>query len=596
MENTKYYSNEAYMDVTKDINKNAFQFIDDATKDFGNLTALTYFKNQITYDEWKKNVFVYANNLLSYGLQKGDCVTLVLPNTPELTYYKYAAWVLGIKICPIDPRTDPAGIQYLINSTKSKLVIAILDKYKEKIVPILDHIKVDNIVLVSPTDSMGVSPKAEMAKKLYEVKEIILNTFDKQFASGRVKLNTDFIDTSKNNILTPVYEPDENGMPAAAMFTSGSEGTPKAALHSHESYNAKAKQISYALPKLEPGDKFLGIIPFFSAYGSFDGMHICLYKGMNISLIPQFNANKVPELICEEKPNVLIAVPNYWHDFSERIDNLMVKYKLEDLSFIKYPVSGGDKQPKKDVIACNEKFRQYGSDAYLLRGYGSTEVGGAIATTVADEEYEDGEYTGIPMPGTDIKIADDGEIMVSDPAVMMEYLGNEKETNNSIVEIDGKRYMKMGDYFRQDDMGRLHFEGRKKRAIMRPDGHTVHALPIEETIELSDLVDKCCVVGLKKQDGSSGAIPTAFVVLKENVNKNMAAQEIDKIALQHLSERNRALAYVFVDDLPATLMHKIDFRKLEENYIEDVDYYAVDFTFLKSRNKSLKLKMPKLIK
>ena len=118
--------------------------------------------------------------------------------------------------------------------------------------------------------------------------------------------------------------------------------------------------------------------------------------------------------------------------------------------------------------------------------------------------------------------------------------------------------------------------------MMRPDGHTVHALPIEEALYESPIVDQCCVVGLKKELGSIGTIPTAFVVLKNDaLGGEETAKELDEIALQRLSERNRALAYVFVDKLPMTLMDKVDFKQLEKLTLIDTPAYIVDDTFFK---------------
>jgi long-chain acyl-CoA synthetase len=542
----------------------------------------------------KKKVNIYANKLKSYGLEKGDSISLLLCNTPEVVYYYYAAWVLGVKVCPLDPRTNADGIKDMINRCHCKLLVAILDKYQDKVSPIINKINVDKIVIVSPTDEMGYSIKGTIGKALYKHKEHQLNLVDKDFASDKIIMNKKFLKGVTDTKVPSVYEETKYGMPAACLFTSGTTGTPKAAVHSHEAYNAKAKQIVYTIPNVDRGESFLGIIPFFSAYGSFAGMHNCLYRAVNIIMIPQFKPSEVPELILETKPTVVIAVPNYWHDFGTRIDELMAKYNLKDLSFLRYPISGGDKQPAQDIELLNNVLKKYDSDAVLYRGYGATEVGGPIASTVYESEYEDGEYTGVLYPGTDYRFyssesglilpegTTNGEIMISDPSVIVEYLDDEEETKKSIEELDGKRYMKMGDIASVDDMGRVHFYGRTKRAMMRPDGHTVHALPIEEAIETSYIVDQCCVVGIKKNDGSTGTIPTAFVVLKNNKEGSQEiAQELDKISLEQLSERNRALQYVFVKQLPRTLMDKVDYKALEKLNMDDLVRYVVDDVFFK---------------
>lgn len=598
-----YYGIEACNDVVTDINMNAYDFIDKATKDYEGYTAMTYFNKKISYAEYKRNVNIYANKLKSYGLKQGDSISLVLANTPEIVYYYYAAWALGVKVCPLDPRTNPSGIQDMINRSECKLLVAIFDKYKEKISPILDKINVDKVVIVCPTDEMGYSIKGTIGKILYKYKQEKLNLVDKDFSSNRIIMNKDFIKGSSDTKIKTVYEETVDGMPASCLFTSGTTGTPKAALQSHESYNAKAKQIGYTFPYLNRGDKFLGIIPFFSAYGGFAGMHNCLHKAINILMIPSFDPTKVPELICEYKPSCMIAVPNYWHDFGNRIEDLMKQYKIKDLSFLKYPVSGGDKQPAQDVINVNEVLRRNNSKATLIRGYGSTEVGGPIVTTVDSSLIEDNEYTGVLFPGTEVLFADpltgkvdknlrEGELLISDPSIMMEYMNDDKATSETIITIDGKKYLKSGDLFSIDEKGRLNFQGRIKRAIMRPDGHTVHAVPIEEALLKSGIIDKCCVVGIKKGDGTSGAIPTAFVVLKPGISESEdIIKQLDEISLKELSERNRALAYVFVDDIPMASVGigKADYRKLEKIAFSDLDAHIVDDTFFKD-NPKIKMK------
>ncbi len=591
-----YYEKNAGDLIHEGIYDNAYNFIDNATKNIGSYNALTYFDSQISYDEFKEKVNIYANNLLDFGLEKGGSITLLMPNTPEIVYYFYACWKLGIMVFPVDPRTNSEGIKAIINESNSKILVAILDKYAEKVSPIIDKIDVEKIVIVGPTDSMGKSLKESLGKCVYKYKEFYLNIVDRDFASDRIIMNKNFINLQNKGDLKPVYSREPLGMPAAGLFTSGTEGSPKLALHSHEAYNAKAKQIELALPNAVPGDKFLGIIPFFSAYGSFSGMHNCLYRGMDIILIPQFKPAEVPDLVFKYKPSTVIGVPNYWHDFKERIEELMTQYGFNDLYFLKYAISGGDKQSSSDVADMISIFKKYSPNCVFLRGYGSTEVGGASAVTVDNEDYENYEYTGIPMPGTKYfiqkeKDSECGEICISDPSLMIGYLNNEEETNRSIVNINNERYMRMGDLFSDDDLERLYFQGRIKRTVMRPDGHTVHVTPIEDVLNNSGLVEHCCVVGVKKKDGSAGAIPTAFVVLRAGLSQSKAtAFELDKLSLTKLSERNRALSYVFVDEIPRTLMDKDNFKLLENHFIEDLPFFPVDDTFLELSGDNKKLK------
>lgn len=592
---SKYYSKELNNVILNGVDKNTFDFINEATSDNDDLIAITYFNNKISYKKFKEEVYKYATVLKNYGLGKGDTISLLLPNVPEIVYYYYAAWILGVKVNPIDPRFNCDGILNSINQSDSKLLIAILDCYSLKVKPIINKINVENVILVSPSDSMPYDLAGTATKFIYKYKDFLLNLNDKDFNGSKVKLNDVFVGDIIPDTISTVYE---DHLIASNLFTSGTTGNPKAAQLSHRAFNIKANQIKYGVPNLNPGDSFLAIIPFFSGYGSFAGMHNCLHKNMNLIMIPKFSSSEVSDLLCKYKASTMIGVPKYWEDFINNIEFYKRKYKLQDFSFLKNPVSGGDKINSEIVNKFDDYFKKEGIDTRLIIGYGSTETGGPISTTVADNYYRDCENTGVLFPGVEYiiinpdtnEIIEDnsiGELAIHDEG-MMEGYENKEDTEAITINHNGKNFIKTGDLFEVNDREMLYFKGRVKRVMMRPDGHTVHSLPIENTILLHPMVDNCCVVGLKKKDNSSGTIPTAFIKLKEGQHDiEQLIKEIDDLSLQYLSERNRALSYVFVENLPYTSMGKIDYKSLEKLFIDDLNYYVVDDTFFKEKNSIL---------
>jgi len=326
-------------------------------------------------------------------------------------------------------------------------------------------------------------------------------------------------------------------------------------------------------------------------------MHTNLSNGENLILIPKFTPSEYADLVCKYKANTSIGVPKYWEDFLKNFEQNKEKYNLNDLEFILNPVTGGDKIAPEVVEGCNELFKSQGSDARIIVGYGSSETGGPVVTTVNDDEYYDPRSTGVLFPGCKYMFLDpetheiipngtEGELCIHDPAMMDRYLDDEEATESiTVYDEEGNKYYKMGDLFRVNEKGMFYFKGRTKRAMMRPDGHTVHANPIEDAIMQHEAVDNVCVVGLSKKDGSSGSIPTAFVVLKEGYEKSTElVSELDNISLKLLSERNRALAYTFIDSLPYTLMAKVDYKKLESIKFEDIGTFIVDNTFFPEEN------------
>ncbi len=599
----KYYGEEADKKIHEKAHVNAFDFMDKRTENLSDQVALTIFGATITYGELKQNIYKYVNKLKSYGLKKGDNFSLVMPNLPETVYYKYAAWQMGATVNLIDPRFNPEGILTSINMCKSKFVVTVLDAYIPKIVPILNRLQTEQIVIVNPTDSINLKNfanlKSLVGKSLYMMKDIVLNLRNKD---NRVILNTDFMSGSNSTPSASVYE--EN-MDASIVFTSGTTGTPKGAVLTHDAYNIKVNQVSYGVPDLYAGNIFLAAIPFFSAYGSFAGMHTNLANGENLILIPKFTPSEYAELVCKYKAHSSIGVPKYWEDFVKEFEQNKKKYNLNDLDFLLNPVTGGDKIAPELVEECNALLEREKSPGKLIIGYGSSETAGPVITTVKNPDYYDSKTTGVLFPGCDYLFLDpetgeiipdgnEGELCIHDPAMMDRYLDDEEATNAITVYKDGLKYYKMGDLFKVDEKGRFYFMGRTKRVMMRPDGHTVHANPIEDAIMLHKDVKNACVVGLAKKDGSSGTIPTAFIVLKDGVIPSEAlVMELDSIALDNLSERNRALAYTFIDDLPYTLMAKVDYKALEKIPFEDVETIIVDYTFFKEEMQKIRKKSMK---
>ncbi len=116
--------------------------------------------------------------------------------------------------------------------------------------------------------------------------------------------------------------------------------------------------------------------------------------------------------------------------------------------------------------------------------------------------------------------------------------------------------------------------------MMRPDGHTVHASPIENIISAHSKVKSCAAVGLSLE-GGSGTIPTAFVVPSDNAgDMEKLTDELNSLCLSSLPERDVPLAYVIIDAIPYTLMGKVDYKKLEGKHINKVNPYVKEYTFI----------------
>lgn len=305
-------------------------------------------------------------------------------------------------------------------------------------------------------------------------------------------------------------------------------------------------------------------------------------------MIPQFKQNQFGKLILKYKTASVLGVPQFW-------SNLSKMRGVKDLSFLINPICGGDKISPASVQNINYFLHMHKANRLKI-GYGATEFGGGIVITTEHGPYDEnstGEVLpgviGItinPVTGEELKYNKDGELCFYSPTMMLGYFKNEIETNQITIYKDNIKYYRTGDKGYINENGCVYIIDRYKRVMMRPDGHTVHAAPIENVLFSSSLIKDCAVVGLKMKIGN-GVIPTAFIVVDENIgNFDFAVNELNQLCLKNIPERDIPLAYVKIEQIPYTLMGKVNYKKLEENLINEVNPYVMDFTFIDKHGNS----------
>ena len=570
--------------------------------------ATNFMGIRTTYDQLDTEIERTARALKAFGVRQGDYISIALPNVKESIVYMYACWRIGAVTILIDPRTNGRGIAERVARTNSKLLVTIMDICDPKIDEVLDGMPVEHVIVVSPSDSLkaGLKLMPTLGVLAYSVKK-------KKFAEGRMGENSKYIwhsefirrHNTKLEDIRAVYSPD---LIAAVPYTSGtaSDGLMKGAAITHRAFNAALCAFRYSVREEEyrRGYTFGGFIPFFSAYGAISGMHASLCGGLEILLTPIFDPAKFAQLLLRTKPNIFLSVPRYHEQLAE---HPKLQKKCGKLSFIKIAISGGDKISMSSMERINAAFNRCGYKGGLRVGYGSTELGGSIAVM---PYYEPGAAAGPgdfqwkaegnvgrvlphckalvidPDTGEELPAGAEGELCVHSLSQMEYYLGLPEETREiTHMGSDGLKYYRMGDKGRLGEDGCFYFIDRYKRSLMRPDGHTVHPSPIENVIMGHEAVEICAVVGLRLDEEKAGAIPSAFIVLREGYDTPEKEQavflEIDKLCLKLLPERDRAIAYKAVKELPYTPMAKIHFRKLEQEVFEPSQFVITDRTFCK---------------
>ena len=563
----KFYGSEA---LSVDFPKmTVYEYLLDRSKDNMDDCAMQYYGKEYTYREMFENIDRIAAALKGSGISKGDRVTICSLTTPDAVFCFYAVAKLGAVANIVEPRTNTDLIVERINATNSKIAI-ILDIFYYKISGY--ELNVNKVVVTSLASNMDIVTK--IGFMLTKGRKI-----PKPEYSDTVIRWSDFMKLGDGVPAVETAGYTEN-TPVAIIYTSGTTGKSKGAQLTHDSLNAIGFQYRFPFP-YNRGDSFLDIMPPFIAYGLACGIHMPLTVGLKQIIIPAFSVDEFASYILKYKPNFFLGVPSHF-------DQLIKDPKMQtaDLSFVKVCAMGGDILNPELELEIEKFLEEHHSKSKVFVGYGMTEMSSA-ATTLSYLTGGKHGSVGIPFhinlvsifePGTDkeLKYGEEGEICFCGPGMMYGYLNDPEETSKVIMKhSDGNLWVHTQDIGYMDEDGFVYFKDRIKRILIRPDGHNVWPSAIENVIVAHSAVNECAVVGLPNPVGSSGRIPTAFIVKSpdSDMSEETIEKELREISQKKLPERDQALLYYFVDEIPLTPIGKVDYRKLE-----DGDWEKKEFT------------------
>ena len=507
-------------------------------------------------EEIIKKINKVAKALKTLGVNKGDKVTICMPNTPEEVTMFYAINEIGAVANMIHPLSSERDIEYYLNKSNSKVMLCIDIAYK-KVNNIIDNTSLEKVIVTSATKSM----ERITAFLYWLLKGRKINIKENE----KIILWDHFI--AKANLYNEdPYEQVASNDPAVILYSGGTTGKPKGVVISNYSFNAQALQSKYTEPEaLEPENAFLTFLPNFHAFGIGICTHTPLYNGMRAILIPQFNAKKFKKYLRKYKFNVLCGVPTLYDAVSK------MKFRKNELSTLKLVVCGGDAMSIDLKKRVNAFLKEYGCKTELKLGYGLTESSGVVSLS-PDGILDESDIIGYPFPNTEFKIIDintkketplgeDGELIISGPNIMLEYLDELEETKNTLFQMDGKTWLHTGDIACVDKRGLFHYKSRLKRMIIT-SGYNVYPSHVEEILTNHEAILKCAVIGIKNE--SKGETVKAFIVLREGYNNLLTKSSIQKYMKENLAKFEIPREIRYIDDLPTTLVGKIAYKELEK--------------------------------
>ena len=516
-------------------NLTMYQLLRQTAKQYPNSIAYDFKGKTTTYKAFMEAIDAAAKGLVAMGIQKGDRVTVCMPNSPQALACFYGLNRIGAIPSMIHPLSAPQEIAFYLNISESKAILT-LDQFYGKVAQIIDQL--DN-------------PCTVLIAKIADALPFPLNVLFPLTKGGHHPLPktgytlwTDMIAKGKNAQL-----PEDTGKAddcGAILYSGGTTGTSKGIMLSNRNFNALGLQtIAASGFGSVAGMKMLSVMPVFHGFGLGIGIHTALIGGATCILVPQFSVKEYADILIKQKPNLIPGVPTLF-------EALLRAPSLEntDLSFLK-------------EHGCTEQIRE---------GYGTTEC--VTASCLTPKDYARSGSIGVPFPDVFYKIVTpgtteeveaniEGEICVSGPTVMMGYMNNPEETASTLRSHgDGRIWLHTGDLGYMDGDGFVYFKLRIKRMLIT-NGYNVYPTQLENVIDGHEKVLLSCVIGIK--DASRGEKIKAFIVPMPGIEPtDELKEELLAYIAQHVAKYAMPREIEFRKELPKTLVGKVAYRVLEE--------------------------------
>lgn len=487
--------------------------------------------NDISYQELRQRVEVFACGLASLGVQRGDNLLMISENRPEWVIADMAMVHLGAVNVPVFPTLTPKQIEYILKDSNSKYAIASNPMQLNKILKATESGHPLKAIIVMGEPSQPVSGNIISFNQMYQQGEMFQKTYPTFFDEQRKKVKPE-------DLLTIIY-------------TSGTTGNPKGVMLTHKNLVSNIYASAECIPITED-DVLLSFLPLCHSYERMAGYYTALACGATIAYAE--SVETVRDNMLEVRPTIITTVPRLFERIHTRIMRRVenspplrrkifhwamdvgkryvkakkeknvskvqeIQHKIADkLAFsrireqtggrMKYFVSGGAALPKE----LGEFFEAIGIQ--ILEGYGLTETSPVISVNRLDN-YKFGSV-GKPIPHVEVKIAEDGEILVRGPNVMKGYW-NDPQSTAEMIDKDG--WLHTGDIGMIDDDGFIHITDRKKHLFVSSGGKNIAPQPIENLFVQSPLIDQFVLIGDKRMFCCALIVPD-FDALKELCRRN----------------------------------------------------------------------------
>ncbi len=535
-----------------------FEAVREIAEKYPDYIAYDFMGKKTTYKTFVQQTEICARALKAIGIRPGDKVTVCMPNCPQTVMFFYAINIVGAVANMIHPLSSENEIEFFLKESDSIAAIT-LDQFYNKFEAIRKNVDLSHIIIARIKDELAQPIKAgymltegRKIKKIPKDAPVILW---RDFMRGGERYHWKYEASRKHTD------------PAVILYSGGTTGTTKGILLSNYNFNALAQQIIATNPMFRPGDKMLAVMPMFHGFGLGVTIHSMLASGGRCLLVPRFTPESYAKLVKKYKCNFIAGVPTLYEALLRQ-----PVMNGADLSCLKGVFSGGDSLSVELKKKFDKFLYDHNATIQIREGYGMTECVTASCLTPTHMAKEGSigfpfpdTYYVITEPGTikEVPYGTEGEICISGPTVMLEYIKHPEETENTLlVHEDGRTYVHTGDLGVMDSDGFVFFKQRIKRMIIT-SGYNVYPSALENILDAHELVQMSCVIGIP--DPYKMQKIKAFVMLKPGLSpSDENKQRILDYCKKNIAKYAMPYDIEFRESLPKTLVGKVAYRVLEE--------------------------------
>ena len=555
---------------------------------------------RMTWKDYGDRVREAAAGLLALGLEPGDRVAILGENRPEWLVCHLAIMSIGGVTCGVYSTSAPEQVAYVVGHSESKVLFADNEEQVDKVLQVLPKLSLKQVVVWDPKGLWGFSHP-----------DILF--FDEFMGQGRAYLRDNPAGISRR---MEAIHPQDTAM---MIYTSGTTGPPKGAMITHHNILSITNSFMSAVPFYEK-DEMLSYLPLAHIYENLISLFQAVKGGGTVNFVE--SSDTLAQNLREVSPTVFASVPRIWEKFASAVeirmaDSTLFKrtlYRLAVLvglrfvrtrrrtrerflwSLLYWPLYGlvlhhlkrqlGLDRVRYAVCAAApaspELFEYFNALGVPLReGYGQTESTGVIALQRIDRPRWG--YVGEPVPGMEVKIGEDGEILTRGAGVFKGYFKDPELTASTIK--DG--WLHTGDVGTLEE-GFIKILDRKKDIIITAGGKNITPAFIENKLKFSPYIQDAVVIGERRK-----YLVALILIDEDNVTKYAQDHripfttfadltqnpEIRKLVESEVSKVNKTLSQVetikkfellprrfYEEDGDVTPTKKVKRRFLEKRY------------------------------